>query len=80
MNAMYLFKVPDFQGGYFGHAVRVEVIGETNKSYRIKFLEFGPNGHRPGDVTCVSKKSVRFDNPVFAAKENITYRLPYADK
>lgn len=78
MNAVYHFKVTDFQGGYISLTARVEVVGETAKSYRIKFLEFGPNGHRPGDITCVSKRSIRFTGAT-STKKNVTYRLPYAD-
>ena len=78
MNAVYHFKVTDFQGGYISLTARVEVIGETAKSYRIKFLEFGPNGHRPGDITLVRKKAVRL--PAFVTTpDNIKYNLPYAD-
>ena len=69
MKATYHFKVTDFQGGYIDLTARVEVIGETEKSYLVRFIECGPNGHRPGDTSYVRKKAVRIDGVTFTPQK-----------
>lgn len=59
MKGVYTYRVADFQGGYLTLTTDVEIIGETEKSYRIKFLGFGANGTPPGYVTYVRKHFVR---------------------
>lgn len=75
MKAVYRYKTTDFQGGYIVHETPVEIIGETDKSYKVRFLSYSARGHRPNDVTFVGKKAVRLPYTT-----NITnYRSPYAD-
>lgn len=77
-KATYRYKTTDFQGGYIPFESRVEVIGESDKSYLIRFLEFSARGHRPGDTARVGKKSVTLNKTTPAARFQ-EYRLPYKD-
>ena len=80
MKGVYLHKRTDFQGGYIVDLIRVEVIGETPKSYKVRSLEFSGNGWRPGYETFVLKKNVRLgDEPRPAASHAYRTRLPYKD-
>lgn len=71
----YTYRVTDYRGGYTDQSVRVVVVGETAKSYKVKLLGFGANGTRPGHVTHVRKKAVS----LFPAAPIAPPRLPYKD-
>jgi hypothetical protein len=39
--------------------VNVDIIGETSKSYKVRYKEFHTNGQKPGYITWVSKTSIK---------------------
>lgn len=43
---------------YTKHRLHVEVLGETAKSYLVKYLSFHHNGTAPGYKTWVRKRKV----------------------
>lgn len=59
--------------------LRVEIIGETEKRYQIKYLGFHANRKPVGTVTWVQKKSVTLDKPSEPPKVQREVRLPYKD-
>lgn len=60
-----------------GYSLRVEVIGETAKSYRVRYLGFHANGAPPGTVTWVALRKVKIDGEAF--KPTFDIRKPYKD-
>lgn len=58
-KAVYHFRAYDFNGGYIPHATNVEIVGESDKSYKVKFLQCGPNNRPPGTTTWVKKQHVK---------------------
>jgi len=61
MEAEYHYRTYNHAtGGFYPHVIRVEVLGESAKSYRIKYLEFHANGSRPGTVTWVRKNKIEW--------------------
>lgn len=78
-KGVYTFRVTDFQGGYITHTTSVEIIGETDKSYKVRFLGFGINGTRPGYETYVRKKAVTVSSAAPVPPKLTGYRLPYKD-
>ena len=61
MKATYRYRVgvgPYPFMRYDTHYMRVEVLGETPKCYRVKYLDCHANGARPGTVTLVRKQNV----------------------
>ncbi len=80
-RAVWVWRVPDFRGGFAEHRTRVEIVGATERRYLVRLLEFGPRGAAPGYVTRVSKRSVLLRDgalPVPAVPPDAT-RLPYRD-
>ncbi len=77
----YYYRRYDFNGGYTRLSLRVEILAETERCYRIKYLEFHADGSRPGTIIRARKKNVRPDEGWIVRKspspENI--RLPYKD-
>lgn len=61
-HAKYKLLVPRFDGTFDKYKLRCDVLGETDRSYKIKILEFCPR-HTPGDIFYVHKKSVILDEP-----------------
>lgn len=41
------------------HTLPVEIIGETVKSYRVKYLSYHQNGNGPGYTTWVCRRKVK---------------------
>ena len=41
------------------YSLRVEIIGETVKSYRVRYLSYHQNGNGPGYVTWVRRRKVK---------------------
>ena len=72
------YRLTDFHGGFTTHSTPAEIIGETEKSYRIRLIGCGARGAAPGQVMYVRKKSVTVDAVLRPPKE-YTYRLPYKD-
>lgn len=58
-KAVYHFRAYDFQGGYTPYSTNVEIIDESDKSYKVKFLQCGPNKQLPGTITWVRKQHVK---------------------
>lgn len=79
-KATYYYRTYDYQGGYKPHTMGVEVVGESPKSYQIKYLEFHANGSRPGTLTWVRKNKVKLDQVAeVRTAAHVDIRLPYKD-
>ena len=63
----YYFSVPNFDGTFSRYSTPVEVIAETNKSYRV-ILKYPIRRHLVGDEIWVIKKNVHIEEVV--KKEN----------
>lgn len=59
----YYFSVPIFYGVFKRYSTPVEVIAETNKSYRV-ILKYPIRGHLVGDKIWVIKKNVHIEEVV----------------
>ena len=59
----YYFSVPNFDGTFRRYSTPVEVIAETNKSYRA-ILKHPIRGHLVGDKIWVIKKNVHIEEVV----------------
>lgn len=57
-TAVYHYKTYDFQGGFRAWQMRVEIVGETAKSYKVRYLEPHANGTRPGAIAWVRKTNI----------------------
>lgn len=84
-TATYNYRLTDFQGGYTAHSLRVEIIGESEKSYQIRYLEPGAYGAYVGTVKWVRKRNISNISDT-AAVQNMRkvprseeIRLPYKD-
>lgn len=64
---------------YIKLRMRVEILGETPKGYKIKYLgKSANNGRGPGYITSVRKRSIVLDGQPNAPDiEDV--RLPYKD-
>lgn len=84
-TATYHYRLSDYQGGYTSHTVKVEIIGESDKSYQVKYLEPGSFGQYVGTVKWVRKRNVSsIVETDVAANVRTTprleeVRLPYKD-
>lgn len=59
MKATYLYQQYNFQTNKTETVkVPVEIVKETDKSYRVKLLQSNVNGHMWGDEIWVQKKSI----------------------
>lgn len=83
ITATYHYTLSDFRGGYTAHSVKVEIIGESQKSYQIRYLEPGTFGQYVDTVKWVRKRNVK---NITGAAVNIRTarhpeetRLPYKD-
>ena len=59
----YYFSVPNFDGTFKRYSTPVEVIAETNKSYRV-ILKYPIRRHLVGDKIWVIKKNVHIEEVV----------------
>ncbi len=78
----YIMKLFNFSDQYVTHRVRVEIIGESEKSYHVKLLERGPMGQQIGTTYWPRKRNVvnivdTGDRPVLRTAPDV--RLPYKD-
>jgi len=70
---------------YVGFMLRVEVLAELPKTYKVKYLGFHANGAPPGTITNVRKRSVTLEGvAIKPAPEPRQYdpeliRKPYKD-
>lgn len=70
------FRLPYFTK----HNLRVEVVDETDKSYKVKFLAFHEDGRAPGTIARAKKEKVTLDET--APREvspDREIKLPYKD-
>ena len=58
MRATYNYKRYGYERGIKTYAVPVEVLGETNSSYKVKLLMSNIRGRHHGDIIWVRKTSV----------------------
>lgn len=82
-TATYHYILSNYRGGYTNHSVKVEIIGESEKSYRVRYLEPGTFGQHVDTVKWVRKRNVR-DIKGMAVDVRTTprpeeIRLPYKD-
>ena len=54
----YGYSVPKFDGTFIHRESKVKIIDETDKSYKVEFLEF-TDKRKPGDTAWVSKRKVK---------------------
>lgn len=66
----YGYSVPKFDGTFIRRESKVKIIDETDKSYKVEFLEF-TDKRKPGDTAWVSKRKVKA--PIIKKKENERY-------
>ena len=59
----YYFSVPNFDGTFSRYSTPVEVIAETNKSYRV-ILKYPILGHCVGDKIWALRKNVRVEKEI----------------
>lgn len=81
-TATYHYKLSDYRGGYTSHSVKVEIIGESEKSYRVRYLEPGTFGQYAGTVKWVRKRSVVIADAEVTVRtpaHPAEIRLPYKD-
>lgn len=58
-EATYLFETTNYDGTFTRWQARVDVLGETDKSYFVRLRE-PVRGNAPGAVIRVMKRKVRF--------------------
>lgn len=81
-TATYHYRLSNYQGGYTSHSIKVEIIGETEKSYRVRYLEPGTFGQYAGTVKWVRKRSVVITDVKVTVRpptHPVEIRLPYKD-
>lgn len=85
-TAIYNYRLTDYQGGYTAHSLRVEIIGESEKSYRVRYLEPGSYGAYVNTVKWVRKRNISNISDTGSAAGNVRrtphpeeIRLPYKD-
>ena len=66
----YGYSVPKFDGTFIRRESKVKIIDETDKSYKVKFLEF-TDKRKPGDTAWVTKRKVKTTTRI--KKENERY-------
>ena len=59
----YYFRVPNFDGTFRRYSTPVEVIAETNKSYRV-ILKYPIRGHLVGDKIWALRKNVKIEKEI----------------
>lgn len=59
----YYFSVPNFDGTFSRYFTPVEVIAETNKSYRV-ILKYPIRGHLVGDKIWALRKNVKIEKEI----------------
>ena len=65
----YGYSVPKFDGTFIRRESKVKIIDETDKSYKVEFLEF-TDKRKPGDTAWVSKRKVKTTTRIKKEKEN----------
>lgn len=78
-TATYHYRLSDYRGGYTAHTVKVEIIGESDKSYQIRYLEPGSFGQYVGTVKWVRKRNVKEPTAPIVRATPVEINLPYKD-
>lgn len=78
-TATYHYRISDYKGGFTAHTIKVEIIGESNKSYQIRYLEPGSFGQYVGTVKWVRKRNVKESIVPTVREMSIEIKLPYKD-
>ena len=81
-TATYHYRLSNYQGGYTSHSIKVEIIGESEKSYQVRYLEPGTFGQYAGTVKWVRKRSVVIADVMVTVRPPaypVEIRLPYKD-
>lgn len=75
-----------FTREFTAHTLRVEIIGESEKRYQVRYMGFHANGQRPNYTTWVGKNKVTVDGEPAQQTHGQTHapdiesvRLPYKD-
>lgn len=66
LDALHNRMVPTFNT----HQMRVQVIGETQRKYKVRYLGLHANGTRVGHETWVGKTKVALDRPELFPRED----------
>lgn len=61
LRGVYIFAVPNFDGTFFRNEVSVEVLGSTDKTYKVRLL-MPIWRHGAGDIIRVQKKNIRINS------------------
>lgn len=75
-TATYNYRLTDFQGGYTAHSLRVEIIGESEKSYQVRYLEPGAYGAYVNTVKWVRKRSISDISDTGTTAQNVRKAPP----
>jgi hypothetical protein len=78
-TATYHYRLSDYRGGFIAHAVKVEIIGESDKSCQIRYLEPGTSGQYEGTVKWVRKRNVKEPTAPIVWAAPVEIKLPYKD-
>ena len=73
-HAIAVYPVPVFET----FSLRVEILAETDKSFKVRYMEFHASGAKPDTVTWVARRKVKVDSPAFIGRP-APARLPYKD-
>jgi hypothetical protein len=83
ITATYHYRTSNYRGGYTSHLIRVEIIDESDKSYRVKYLEPGTFGQYAGTVKWVRKRNLSNIMGAGMTVRTVPHleetRLPYKD-
>lgn len=60
-RAVYKCKVPDYNGGFKEYSIIVDIVGESAKSYKVKYLQLGYNNQPAGTVKWVRKHNIKIN-------------------
>lgn len=80
----YIMKLFNYTDQYVTHNLRVEIIGESDKSYHVRLLERGPLGQQIGTTYWPRKRNVINitevgERPEVEVRVFPDVRLPYKD-
>jgi hypothetical protein len=57
-TAIYRYRSIDYKGVLIPHATKVEIIGESDKSYLVRYLEPGARKQPVGSLKWVRKRNI----------------------
>lgn len=62
IDGTYTYTIKEYDGRLSSYKTKITVIGESEKSYKIR-LHMPIRNHCVGDIIIVQKKNVRLDTP-----------------